>query len=474
MQPTRATNILLVTILAVALAAPLCCLVASTSHGALFEFTIKDEKELGKKFNTAVRSRLPIIEDPEIKEYVQDLGARVVAVIPPQPWPVEVNMVRSNMLNAFAGPAGYVFLFSGLILEFEHESDLAGVLAHELAHVTQRHLADRIEKSQIVGPAAMIGLLAGAFLGGGGNTKSALAIGSMAAGQSAMLSFTRENERDADQIGLGYLIKAGFNPWGLVRGFKVMRKKQYFLGRDIPSYLSTHPGLDERIDYMASRVEQLPPDVRDRPEHDERFQRVKTLIRSRFTDTTLAMGYYNQLEPGKWSCLDYMGYAILLDRMNRKAEAGQQFEKALSCAPSDPLVVREAGSFYFQMGAFDRSSALLQKAVMLNPKDLMTYFFYARLLGEKKDYPQAIDYMERVRKKVPEDPEIRYYLGRFYGESGDPFQGHLQLAYASLFKNEQKPADFQRKQAARFATTEEQKKALEEFESAYNERAEFW
>ncbi len=474
MQPQRILSALLAIILSVALAVPVAIIEPRTAKAALFEFTIKDEKELGKKFNTAVRSRLPIIEDPEIKEYVQDLGARIVAVIPPQPWPIEINMVKSNMLNAFAGPAGYVFLFSGLILEFEHESDLAGVLAHELAHGTQRHLADRIQKQQIIGPAAMLGVLAGAFLGGGSNTKGALAIGSMAAGTSAMLSFTRENERDADQIGLSYLIKAGFNPWGLVRGFKVMRKKQYYLGRDIPSYLSTHPGLSERIDDMASRVEQLPADVRDRPEHDERFQRVKTLIRARFTDTTVAMGYYNQLTPGKWSCLDYMGYAILLDRLNRKAEAAQQFEKALSCAPNDPLVVREAGSFYFQMGSFERSATLLQKAVMLNPKDLMTYFFYARLLGEKKDYAQAIDYMERVRKKVPEDPEIRYYLGRFFGESGDAFQGHLQLAYAGLYKNDPKTADFQRKQATRFATTEEQKKALEDFESAYNERAEFW
>lgn len=474
MQPTRATNLLLAAILLAALAAPVVALLSSTAHGALFEFTIKDEKELGRKFNTAVRARLPIIEDPEIKEYVQDLGKRLVAVIPPQPWDVEINMVRSNMLNAFAGPAGYVFLFSGLVLEFEHESDLAGVLAHELAHGTQRHLADRIQKSQIIGPAAMIGMLAGAFLGGGGNTKAALAIGSQAVGASAMLGFTRENERDADQIGMAYLIKAGFNPWGLVRGFKVMRKKQYYLGRDVPSYLSTHPGLDERIDYISARVEQLPTEIQQRPENDERFERVKTLIRARFTDTTIAMGYYNQLEPGKWTCQDYMGYGILLERMNRMAEASQQFEKALDCGPSDALVAREAGRFYFQMGAFDRASALLQKAVMLNPRDLMSYFFFARLLGEKKDYAQAIDYMERVRKKVPEDAEIRYYLGRFYGESGDPFQGHLQLAYASLYKNEQKPADFQRKQAGRFAATDEQKKALEEFEAAYNERAEFW
>ncbi len=474
MQPTRTANILLAAILLAALAAPMGVLLSSTAHGSLFEFTIKDERELGRKFNTAVRASLPIIEDPEIKEYAQDLGRRIIAVMPPQPWDIEVNVVRSNMLNAFAGPAGYVFLFSGLILEFEHESDLAGVLAHELAHVSQRHLADRIQKSQIVAPAAMIGMLAGAFLGGGQSTKAALAIGSQALGTSAMLSFTRENERDADQIGMGYLIKAGFNPWGLVRGFKVMRRKQWIMGRDIPSYLSTHPGLDERIDYISSRVEQLPEDVRNRPENDERFERVKTLIRSRFTDVTLAMGYYNQLEPGKWTCLDYMGHGILLERMNRMADASHEFEKALSCAPSDSLVAREAGRFYFQMGSFERSAALLQKAVMLNPRDLMTYFFYARLLGEKKDYAQAIDYMERVRKKVPDDPEIRYYLGRFYGESGDAFQGHLQLAYASLFKNEQKPADFQRRQAERFAATEEQKKALEEFESAYNERAEFW
>ncbi|EPR42472.1 peptidase M48 Ste24p [Desulfovibrio sp. X2] len=473
-KPPRLRDAFLPAILTAALVVlPTLFLSIAPARAALFDFTIKDEAELGRKFELAVRSQMPIIEDPEIKGYIQDLANRLVAVMPPQPWTIKTNVIRSSVLNAFAGPAGHVFIYSGLILSLEHESDLAGVMAHEFGHVAERHLAQNIERAQIIGPMALLGMLAGAFLGSG-STKAALAVGSGAMAQSTMLAYSRENEREADQDGLTYVTKAGFNPWGLVRGFKVLQRKQWYAGQNIPTYLATHPGLDERINYLSGRVELLPKNIQDRPEHDGRFLRVQTLLRSRYSDTTLAMGFYEQKPKAEWTAVDYMGYGILLERLNRMGDAREQFEKALSMSPMDSLVVREAGRFYFQTGDFDRASLLLQKAVMLNSHDLMALFFYARLLGEQKEYAQAIDYMERIEKRLPDDSEIRFYLGRFYGESGNLFQGHLQLAYSGLYKNDKKQAEFQRKQAEQFSKTEDDKKALEDFDKALNERAEMW
>lgn len=473
MQPTRVSNILLATLVFAALLVPALVFLTAKPSRAIFEFTVRDEIELGQKFNLAVRAQLPIIEDPEIQGYIHDMANRIKAAMPPQPFDISAEVVRSNMLNAFAGPAGYTFFFSGLILEFEHESDLAGVMAHEFAHVSQRHLADRIQKSRIIGPASLIGAIAAAFLGGG-QTGAALAMGAQAAGHSAMLSYSRENEREADQVGMNYLIRAGYNPWGLVRGFQVMRRKQWFAGRDIPTYLSTHPGLPERIDYISSRVELLPAEIRNRAEDDERFLRVKMLIRSRYTDTTLAMGYYDNKPQSEWTCTDRLGNAILLERLNRMTEARERYQEALACAPNDSLYLRESGRFYFQTGDFDRAGELLQKAVVVNPRDAMSLFYYARLLGERKQFAQALDYMERVKQRLPEDPEVRQHLGRLYGNSGNAFQGHLQLAYAALYRNDKRQTEFQRQQADRLATTEADKKALEDFAEAHSARAEFW
>ena len=103
--------------------------------------SLKDEKEMGHKFDVMVRSHLPIVEDPEVSLYVADLLKRLVKAIPPQPFDFTSSVVLHNALNAFAVPGGYVFVFTGMIMNLEREEELAGVLAHELAHVTPRHVA---------------------------------------------------------------------------------------------------------------------------------------------------------------------------------------------------------------------------------------------------------------------------------------------------------------------------------------------
>lgn len=116
-------------------------------QAALFgSFGVKDEKELGRKFDVLVRSRMPLVEDPEIKGYIQSIVDRLSKTFPPQPFPFTANVLLHNSMNAFAVPGGSVFVHTGLIMQLDHESELAGVLGHELAHVTQRHIATRMER----------------------------------------------------------------------------------------------------------------------------------------------------------------------------------------------------------------------------------------------------------------------------------------------------------------------------------------
>ncbi len=135
-------------ILAACIAA--CIAVISPLHvskaGLFKEFSIRDEKELAKEFEILVKSRLPIIEDPEIKSYVRSVVDRIIAKVPPQPFDFETNVIYSPVLNAFATPGGYVCVYSGLLVNIEDEDSLAGILSHEVAHVTQRHIASRIDR----------------------------------------------------------------------------------------------------------------------------------------------------------------------------------------------------------------------------------------------------------------------------------------------------------------------------------------
>lgn len=434
-------------------------------------FTIKDEVELGRKFDVLIKSRMPLVEDPEVKVYVQDIVARLLEQAPPQPFDFKTNVLLHNSLNAFASPGGFIFVHTGLVMQMDHEAEVAGVLAHELAHATQRHIAGRIEKMQTTSILSMAGALAGAFLGGGSGKGAAMA-GSIAAGQSAMLNYSRVDETEADEIGLRYLIAAGFRPEGMVGAFEKIRKKQWAMGTDIPSYLSTHPAVNERINSLSARIAALPADIRSRPNDDARFLRVRTICRARYGDPAVSERLFADAPAG--DCLAQLGKAILFSRQNRVAEATAAFDKALQCSPKDQLIWREAGRFHYTKGDKGRAAAMLQRATLMNPDDYMALFFYARLLADSGQPQKSYQYFDEVLRRLPEDAEVHYYYGRVLGASGQPFKAYLHLAYSSLYSNDKHKTESFEEQARAQARTPEEMAELERFAATYQERKAFW
>ncbi|WP_319765028.1 M48 family metalloprotease [Maridesulfovibrio sp.] len=439
------------------------------------EFTVKDEIKLGKEFNKMVHNKLPVILDPQIDDYVKKLVARVAEHIPPQPFPITTTVIQNNSMNAFAIPGGYVYVYTGLILNMKHESELAAVIGHELAHVTLRHAARRMEKMKLVNLASMLGTLAGMMVGiagGGGNMGNlgqAIAMGSMGGAQSAYLTYTQENEREADHLGMNYLIEAGYNPKRMVDGFKLMKQRQWHMSStNIPTYLSTHPGIDARIGYLEDRFTRMPPEIFKRRDDDADFFKVQTLIRARLTSTDVALAYYKSIPESKRNCLDHLGLAIIYSRIKQKNKAEQEFKKAHELCPEDTLILREEGRFYFNVGDMDKASPLLREAYIRNPTDAMTLFFLARTEGVRKNYKQAILTMRRVAEMVPHDQEIHYHLGRMLGESGHYFQAHTQLAYAALYGHDMKQAKFHLRKAEGLAKTQKQRDELKKLEDIIN------
>lgn len=433
------------------------------------QFTVSDEIELGRKFNILIRSRLPLVEDPEILNYTEALVARLQSQMPPQPFPITVGVIRHGALNAFAGPGGHVFVHTGLFQHLENESAFAGVMAHELAHVSQRHIASRIEKSQWVNIGTLLGVLAGALLGG--DAAPALLYGSLAAGQSAMLSYSREDEREADQVGMNYLVGAGFRPQGMVQSFETIRKLRW-LGGSMPAYLSTHPGVDERISYLKDRVDRMPAEIRQRQEDNFAYHRARMLVMARYTEPDKALAFFHRNELDQ--CLNLLGRAIVLDRNNRVAEAKEAFEDALACSPGDTLLLREAGAFYLQQGDFEESARLLQEAVLRNPRDQMAMYHHARALVALGQRDQAIPLLQRILGQLPEQAAVHAYLGRLLGQEGRLFSAHLHLGYAAIYTNDRKQADFHYRRAEEAAKTQQDRDQLTKQRRAYTEREEFW
>jgi predicted Zn-dependent protease len=433
------------------------------------EFTISDEAELGKKVHRLIRAQLEVVEDPEVAEYIKDMAARLEKAAPPQPFPVTVDVVNHNAVNAFATVAGYMVVFSGLILNVETESELASIMAHELAHITQRHVARNIERSKLISLGSLIGILAGVFIGS--DAGSAVAVGSMAGAQSAVLKYSREDEREADQVGLNYLISAGYNPSHMVSAMQKMRRMHWFSGGDIPSYLSTHPGMDERVGYLRDRVNRLDPALLERRDDNSRLKRVQTLLRARYIDPATALSHFRQEHE---TCLGYLGRGIASSRMNRVADATENFEKLIRCDDNDPLFLRETGIFYFQFGELSRAGELLQKAVMLRPRDTQAMLYYGRVLSEKGNPQTAISYLQRALDIIPEDPRAHEHLARVYGKNEDNFMAHLHMAYAHIYDNNKRQALFHREKAREMARDNSMKNMVDQLDEAYKEQAEFW
>jgi len=449
-----------------------------TARADLFSFDLKDERELGEKFNALIRARMPMIEDTEINDYVSSVVERLVRVMPPQPFSFSVSIVENNAVNAFAGPAGYVFVFTGLLLQMDHESEMAGVLAHELAHVSQRHIAKRVGEMRALTIGQLVGVLAGIVLGqttGNRDLGSAVAVGSQAASAHAYLKYSRDDEREADQVGMNYLVAAGYPPNGLVEAFETMRRLKWMQGSgDIPTYMSTHPGLDERMGYLKDRVGKLPKAVQDRPNNDAAFKRAQTLVRARYTDPKNAVSYFRKLGD-KMTCLDKLGLAIALSRsLEDVSQAKSAFEEALACGKSDALVLREAGRYYLKIRDFSRAKTLLEAALRQNPRDIDANFEYGRMLAQEGNYKGALPYLEQACRHVPENSEIRTLYGQVLGQAGDVFHAYLNLAYAAAYANNPTQVEFQLDKVKRAAKTDADRRELAKLEDTIKKRSEFW
>ncbi len=444
------------------------------SRAGFGEFTIKEEAELGEKFSRMIRTRFSLIEDPVITGYVRDVVQKIFKEMPPQPFSIKPHIIDDNSMNAFATVAGYMFVFSGLILKVDHEAELAAVIAHELGHISQRHVAHHIERAQWASLGSLLGVLAGVFVGssGSGEASQALMAGSMAGSQSALLKYTREDERQADQVGLSFLVDAGYKPQAVLSVFEKIRKAHRLGGSSFPSYLSTHPAVGERLGYLEDRIKRLPRKIRDRNYNDQRLHRVQMLLRARYSNPETAMHYFRdeQISSG----LKELGLGIALSRQNRIEKAQQAFSRALTGKEDESLFLREAGRFYYSYGDLDKAAKYLQKAVFLSPRDVIALFYYARVLEEQKKYKEAISFLKQVVEKLPEDAEVRRELGKAYGQLGDMFQAHLQMAYSFMYANKKSNIGFHLKKMQKLAQGESEEKKVETFKKKYEKRSKFW
>ncbi|MDP3687512.1 MAG: M48 family metalloprotease, partial [Sulfurimicrobium sp.] len=222
-------------------------------------FSLQQEQRIGESIMADIRASRELMRDAEVTDYLNALGARLIANSQDSARSFEFFALRDSTLNAFALPGGFIGVHSGLILSAQSESELASVLAHEISHVTQRHLARVIAGTQ-KNTLTTLAALAVAILAARSNPQVANAalVTAQATGVQSRLDYTREHEREADRIGLQVLNASGFDPRAMVDFFGRMQKYGRLYENNAPVYLRTHPLTTERIADVENRVDALP------------------------------------------------------------------------------------------------------------------------------------------------------------------------------------------------------------------------
>lgn len=273
------------TLLSLGLAMPLPAPAASDlpqiGTAGLSVLSLEKEESLGELYTYQLRSQAPMVLDPLVTEYVQALGHKLVSHADNVNYPFDFMVLRVNELNAFAYFGGHVALYTGIIRQAASEDELASVLAHEIAHVTQRHLARKLEQNQKNLPLTIAGIV-GSILVGIANPEAGMAglQASIAANQQFSTNYTRQNEQEADRVGFRTLYTAGFDPSGMASFFEKMVAQYRFVSKP-PEFLLSHPLSESRVAEARNRAMQYPPLI-SQPSLE--FQLTKMLIRANYGD----------------------------------------------------------------------------------------------------------------------------------------------------------------------------------------------
>ncbi len=281
-----------------------------------------EEYRTGEAVIRNIRRAGGIIDDPLIQSYLNDLGYRLVASSESQQ-PFHFFLINDSSINAFALPGGFIGINAGLILATKSESELAGVMAHEIAHVTQRHHARQYEQGSNSIP-IIAALIAAMVLGSQDNDIGQAALASVAAGSAQkQINFTRTNEKEADRIGINLLINAEFNPHGMAAFFDTMDKQSRLYGDSIPEFLRSHPVNPARIADAKHRANKYPnPLTAATTSYHLLRSRLKVLASDdkngllKSFATELQQGNYQNKEATRY------GYALAL-------QANKKYKKAL-------------------------------------------------------------------------------------------------------------------------------------------------
>jgi predicted Zn-dependent protease len=408
-----------------------------------------EEAQIGRMIMRDIRNSGMVVEDPLITEYLNDIGSRIAAQTNEGDHSFTFFAVEDPRINAFALPGGYIGVHTGLLEASRNEDELAGVLAHEVAHVTQRHIARAIHansRQSILSTAMMLGAIIVAVAGGSSDAvQGAVAVAQGTAAQQ-QINFTRTNEYEADRVGIAALADAGYDPYGMASFFEVMSRQQTTSPEmRAPEFMRTHPVTTARIAEARNRARNY-PQIRSDDSTSYGIARTRIIV-ARFDTPLQAVEYFESRDYDKQNDIERYGRAVAHQRAGNYFSALPIFEELLD---KDKSVIAYHIGLGQTLVALDQTSQALdifERALELFPRNVPLVIEYGERLLEleqpKKAHKMLLDLMnnvpptpEQVRliaraaSMAEENAEAYYYLSEYRLMIGDLSGGinYLQQA----------------------------------------------
>ena len=385
-----------------------------------------EEKKLGEMFFRSLHSQVEINQDSEIQDYIQTIGEKLVSHSDTPSYPFHFFVVLENNINAFAGPGGYI----GVILMTEAESELASVMAHEIGHVTQRHLYRSYEASSRLSVPMMAATLGAILLGTQSAAAGQAAIMAIQAGSvQFQINFTREHEEEADRVGMHTLSLSTYDPRAMPTFFERLQQSTRYSGQNVPEFLRTHPVTASRISDSRGRADNYP--YKQYPD-SLTYQLIKTKLLVLLANDSneirlilqarLIQGLQEQRTVAQY------GLGLLALKTQNFAEAEMTFQNLTKSFPEQSHYAAALARVALESSNYKLALNRYQKLTTQFSENDAIKLEYVRALLKAGEPKTAKNVLQTVSFKTQKLPIFSEILAQIYGDLNLPAESHRYLA----------------------------------------------
>ncbi|MEE4107936.1 MAG: M48 family metalloprotease [Halieaceae bacterium] len=405
--------------------------IPNLGEGSSSLFSAEYEHQLGRAWLRVFRSQVATVNDPLLFSYLEDLIFRLVTHSELQDRRVELVVVDNPTINAFAVPGGVIGIHNGLLLHAQTEDELATVIAHEIAHLSQRHFSRRMEFARSQQPLTLAAMLAGFVLMAtvGSDVGLATLTAAQAAAQDSALRYSRSNEAEADRVAMQTIVDAGMDPHAASTMFeRMLQASRYATGNRVPEFLRTHPLSENRIADTRNRARQYPKQIRP-TKLDYQLMRARVINQLADTPEEAIATFTKELNgsPRSVTATRY-GLVMALTAAGRVDEAALELDSLWARDPDRLEYIIADARIQMARNEPEKAVQSLRERLRLSPGNHALTMTYAEALMQDQQSHVAEAVLQEQSRRRPDDPYLWYLLAEVQGLAGNILGLHQSRA----------------------------------------------